>query len=141
MFHFAEEFPSRITQPIQNYMHAGYNGFRPGINYTGNSISCVSELLFFCNFFLEACFYRGAPSIFFSRNQKFCEHREDFLRVSSLFDMPETFFEKTSSFFLSFPFFFGVFCCTRWFSAVSSWGKIVFKPFAYPFVYFLALQK
>ena len=117
MFHFAEEFPSRITQPIQNYMHAGYNGFRPGINYTGNSISCVSELLFFCNFFLEACFYRGAPSIFFQETKSFASIERIFYEFRHYSTCRRHFLRKLRVFFSVFRFFWCfllhkmVFCC------------------------------
>ena len=53
----------------------------------------------------------------------------------------QKFFRKLSNFFLYFPDFFEMFPVEKdGFFAVSSWGRMVFEIYAYPFGYFLALK-
>ena len=59
---------------------------------------------------------------------------------SALCDLPEIFFKKFFEKFRIFFHLFLVFPVERdGFFAVSSWGRMVFEIYVYPFGYFLAL--
>ena len=88
-----------------------------------------------CDFFL-ICFIE-APLSVFTRNQRFCEHR-DLLRVFGTVRLSGNIFRKKFvNSFLNFSFFERFSVEQDGFFAVSIWGKVVFEFYAYPFWYFL----
>ena len=103
----------------------------------------------FCFFFKDWCFYATffsnlfsskLPSIF-TRNETFCEHKgllKVFGTVRFTGDLQLEMFSKNDEFFLNFLFL--MFSVEKdGFFAVSSWRRMVFEIYAYPFGYFLAL--
>ena len=78
---------------------------------------------------LKICFTEAPPQ-FLPETKRFARVK-DSSRFSALCDLPETIksiFEK----FLNFLFFFK----KKLFFAVSSWARMVFETYAYPFGYF-----
>ena len=96
---------------------------------------------FFCKdlffFFLSNLFSSKPPSIF-TRNETFCEHK-GLLKVFGTMRLTRNQFlfrkisKKNSSIFLFFERFSVE---NDEFFAVSSWGRMVFEIYAYPFGYF-----
>ena len=82
---------------------------------------------------LKICFTEAPPQ-FLPEAKRFARVK-DSSRFSALCDLPETIesiFEKFRKKFLNFLFFFK----KKMFFAVSSWARMVFETYAYPFGYF-----
>ena len=96
---------------------------------------------FFCDFFSNL-FSSKLPSIF-TRNETFCEHKgllKGFGTVRFTGDLQLIFFSKNDEFFFfNFLLFLKFSVAKDGFFAVSSWRRMVFEIYAYPFGYFLAL--
>ena len=91
--------------------------------------------------FLKFVFIEAPPPQCLQETNRFASI-EDASRFSALCDLPETFIKKKFRKFFFFNFLFSKRFPVQkdGFSAVSSWGIIVFETFfAYPFGYFLAL--
>ena len=89
-------------------------------------VSFFRPAFFLCDFFLIR--FHRSPLLNFSRSKTFCD--QDSSGFPGLCDLPETFIKKR---------FFGRSRLRKMFFADSSWGKIVFKTYAYLFGYFLGL--
>ena len=124
------------------------NNFCPKIRFS----QAQHAILEICSFrdlvFFKICFHRSLPSLNFYKNRNVLRaqrtpqgfrHYATYRRPSS-----QKFFREISICFPFAVFLKGVCVCggvplRKWFFAVSSWGKMVFETYAYPFGYFLAL--